>query len=885
MTWLHGLQTAASNSGRAPAHPFHGLSHGISSQGLSWQGVSPAVSSSMAMGLGMMVATDAAGLGAKRSWGKAFSMPDVGAMNGFPSSAPPPISTTGATAALLSDPSTAQWQLLQLLTQGAALGAAAAPGSVLAAAQHQLITGQQAALHQGSLATYPAAAALPTAQTNSPDLLAYLQTVQFLQQQQQQQQQLLSYTSDTSTILDMQHIASLAAAAAGGSGSPAAAVGLVSSGMLHTTTPPTAVASNHQQMMDLPWIRRLNQAGQTVHAATTTGLPSATVPTGLKAGLAFSQVQPLPGHKTLTHSLSGDKLASAASAPAATHSDPGARRSRLSHPTLTRSHCRSSSTGGGAAVTVASVRDNTHGCKQHGKSLLSAASAPGSVGGSAGFDLAQLGSQLPAELQARLRKKIRIIQPISAAWEQEALLQRHADSTRGAVEVDVKGGDASAGGVAIEQGGGGGDVVGSQQPGLGSEMEQALPKRHGSLSAAAAALAAEDMQLPQQHTAVETGTGSTAVAPADGAPRCGDVVVEKQEPKESSPEAQDSCLPLAGDAVATAREVSPEQGESPDDVLNGPANNKQQVHAHRMATAPATQATDGGFKLPPANSCVNSRHTPITKQSSATQPSVHVSESSSRLNTIMNSAIASCNATPAAEVACAAASPAVQVADRQQHGSAIVNSMVNSNTATDTNTNAAAMMSHQLSAPSVNAGGSSGGSGGSGSGNLDASGVLDCAGAHAEAPPQELDVAVQQTLTAAAAAAAAAAAVAAQAAGTVAAGTSVLPGSNMAPLNTMSAGAVAGNAANNLCSRFDVRGASNEGMGLSDVHGQLGLLYRWYVTNRALYIEQAQQLLHVMELQSQQLATGQTSRDSPLLRAFEKALEIMKTSTAVELQL
>lgn len=72
-------------------------------------------------------------------------------------------------------------------------------------------------------------------------------------------------------------------------------------------------------------------------------------------------------------------------------------------------------------------------------------------------------------------------------------------------------------------------------------------------------------------------------------------------------------------------------------------------------------------------------------------------------------------------------------------------------------------------------------------------------------------------------------------------------------------------------------------LALNDLNTQLGLLYRWYSSNTSAYMDQAQQLLQLVQRQkvvqalsgSAAAAVGASAGELAVLKAFEKAMEII----------
>ncbi len=69
------------------------------------------------------------------------------------------------------------------------------------------------------------------------------------------------------------------------------------------------------------------------------------------------------------------------------------------------------------------------------------------------------------------------------------------------------------------------------------------------------------------------------------------------------------------------------------------------------------------------------------------------------------------------------------------------------------------------------------------------------------------------------------------------------------------------------------------------MHGQLGALYQWYSGTRQVYLQQAQQLLMLLDAYNHangSLVTGPPVDTGAIQRAFQKAIQIMQTSSDVE---
>lgn len=81
--------------------------------------------------------------------------------------------------------------------------------------------------------------------------------------------------------------------------------------------------------------------------------------------------------------------------------------------------------------------------------------------------------------------------------------------------------------------------------------------------------------------------------------------------------------------------------------------------------------------------------------------------------------------------------------------------------------------------------------------------------------------------------------------------------------------------------------SESDAAGLGQVQGQLGALYQWYIAKRSSYLDQAQQMLQMLESQKRVAAAAAHSDAATysVLQAFHKAMQIMQASTDVESQL
>lgn len=75
---------------------------------------------------------------------------------------------------------------------------------------------------------------------------------------------------------------------------------------------------------------------------------------------------------------------------------------------------------------------------------------------------------------------------------------------------------------------------------------------------------------------------------------------------------------------------------------------------------------------------------------------------------------------------------------------------------------------------------------------------------------------------------------------------------------------------------------------LKQVHGQLSLLYQWYVGSRAAYLDQARQLLRFIEGERERAEPAEPNLGTvdtvAIASAFDKAIQIMQASSSVELK-
>lgn len=80
--------------------------------------------------------------------------------------------------------------------------------------------------------------------------------------------------------------------------------------------------------------------------------------------------------------------------------------------------------------------------------------------------------------------------------------------------------------------------------------------------------------------------------------------------------------------------------------------------------------------------------------------------------------------------------------------------------------------------------------------------------------------------------------------------------------------------------------AVSGGTVLDQVRGQLSVLHQWYHTNKSVYLEQAEQMLKVLEKHpsGSRASAGGKIDNASVLRAFEKAIQIMQASSEVEQQ-
>lgn len=84
----------------------------------------------------------------------------------------------------------------------------------------------------------------------------------------------------------------------------------------------------------------------------------------------------------------------------------------------------------------------------------------------------------------------------------------------------------------------------------------------------------------------------------------------------------------------------------------------------------------------------------------------------------------------------------------------------------------------------------------------------------------------------------------------------------------------------------------NEGQGTStktvmdQVRGQLSVLHQWYHASKSMFLEQAEQFLKVLEQPASGSSASSSGKaeDKAVLRAFEKAIQIMQASSEVEQQ-